>query len=154
MGETKKTKKPLIRAFSAGGVVFRKGHGKLLFLIMKPKGTDRWQLPKGTIDKGESSQETAKREVGEEGGVEVKVLDKLGISQYFFVLNGERIFKTVTYFLMEYLADLEGGHDDEVEEARFTTYEDAVEKLTYKDDKKMVEKGKELIELGIEGNLV
>jgi 8-oxo-dGTP diphosphatase len=154
VGETKKTKKPLTRAFSAGGVVYKKDKGKLLFLIMKPKGTDRWQLPKGIIDKDESSKATAEREVAEEGGVKAKLLEKLGTSQYFFILKGRRILKTVTYFLMEYVSDTQNGHDDEADEARFFPHEEAHRKLSFKDDKEILKKAREILNRGVQGDLV
>lgn len=90
----------------------------------------------------------------EEGGVRVKPIEKLGTSQYFFVFEGKRIFKTVSYFLMEYLSDTDKGHDHEVEEAVFVDFYAAYEKLTFKDDKEMLKKGRELLERGIQGNLV
>lgn len=144
----------LLRAFSAGGAVWRKEKGKDYFLLVKPDGTDRWQLPKGTVDEGESSQETAIREVGEEGGVDAKILEKLGKSQYFFVLKGQKIFKTVTYFLMEYLGDTKEGHDHEVDEAKFFPFNEAFEKLTFEDDKDILKKAKEILERPMQESLI
>ncbi len=151
MGEkTQKVK----RAFSAGGIVFKEEKGENLFLIIKPAGFDRWQLPKGLIDEGETSKDTAVREVEEEGGVEAEILDKLGISSYFFVWEGKRIFKSVTYFLMKYIKDTGKNHDEEVDEVLFVPFKEAYEKLTYKDDKNILEKAKEKIKQGIQENLV
>lgn len=79
----RKTESKITREFSAGGVVYKKEVTKTTFLIIKPSGSNRWQLPKGIIDEGESSKDAAVREVREEGGVEVELLEKLGTSQYF-----------------------------------------------------------------------
>lgn len=142
MGEGKEK---LVRGFSAGGVVFKKDGRGFRWLIIKPAGTERWQLPKGRIDKGEGSEAAALREVEEEGGVEAKLVKKIGASQYFFTFQGQKIFKTVVYFLMEYLSDSKDGHDHEVDEIAFLDFEEALGRLTYKDDKEILKKAKDLL---------
>jgi len=98
------------REFSAGGIVFKKEKAKLKFLIIKPTKTQRWQFPKGLVEKNETQKNAAVREVEEEGGIKVKISEKLGSSNYFYIFQGRRIFKTVTYFLMEYQKDTGKGH--------------------------------------------
>ena len=151
MGEGKEK---LVRGFSAGGVVFKKDGRGFRWLIIKPAGTNRWQLPKGRIDKGEGSETAALREVEEEGGVEVKLVKKIGASQYFFTFQGQKIFKTVVYFLMEYLSDTKDGYDHEVDETLFLPFKEAYEKLTFKDDKEILKRAKEILDSGIQGSFV
>lgn len=153
MGATSQKLK-LKREFSAGGVVWKKENGKDYFLITRPKGTDRWQLPKGNIEEGESSESAALREVEEEGGVKVKIIGKIGIQKLFFYWNKERIFKTVTYFLMEYLFDSKDGHDHEVDEVAFLPFDEAHKKLTFKNDKEILTKAKEILEQPKQENLI
>lgn len=158
MGEGK-TKRPLKRArlaetkreFSAGGVVFK---NKTLWLIIKPSGTDRWQLPKGKIDAGESSEKTATREVKEEGGIYAKVIQKIGSEQFFFFFEGNRIFKTVIFYLMEYVSGNPKNHDKEVSESVFFDFNEALEKLTFKNEKEILKKAKELLEQPRQENLI
>ena len=152
MGEGRKEK--VNREFSAGGVVFKRVAKGFQWLLIKPAGTERWQLPKGKVDEGETSKEAAVREVAEEGGVNVRPVAKIGTSQYFFVFKGQKIFKTVIYFLMEYAGDKKEGHDHEVDETVFVDFAEALEKLTFKDDKEMLKKGREILERGIQGNLL
>lgn len=138
----RKEKEKVEFRFSAGGVVFKKDR----VLVIKPKGTDRWQLPKGHIDKGESSKETAVREVEEEGGVKVNPIEKIGDTQYFFLLKGQKIFKKVTFYLMEYVKDKKEGPDEtEVDDAKFVFYKKALETLSFKDDREIVKKAREII---------
>lgn len=144
MGGRRK-KENVLRAFSAGGVVFKKENNKTFFLLIKPAETDRWQFPKGLIDKGESAQEAAIREVAEEGGVKAEVVEKLGTSSYFFVWEGEKIFKTVTYFLMKYIKDTRDGHGREVDKTLFCLFTEAYEKLTYKGDKNILKQAFDII---------
>jgi len=133
-----------LREFSAGGVVFKDGE----WLIIRPAGTKRWQFPKGKIDENESSKEAALREVEEEGGVKVEIVEKIGNSHYFFVLKGKKIFKTVAFYLMKYLGDTKKGHDWEVEKAVFVPYTEALEKLSFKDDREILKKAKKLLDQG------
>jgi len=138
----KEKREKVKRRFSAGGVVFKNDE----VLVIKPAGTDRWQLPKGHIDEGETSKETARREVEEEGGVKVKVKEKIGDTQYFFVLKGQKIFKKVTFYLMKYTKDTKEGPDEiEVDEVKFVPYAKALETLSFKDDREIVKKSRKLI---------
>lgn len=152
-GKVGKTSK-VERAFSAGGVVFKKDAKEFKFLIINPTGTRRWQLPKGLIDDGESSKETAIREIAEEGGVDTEVIVKLGDARYFFVWEGKKIFKTVTFYLMRYTKDTGKGHDKEVDEAVFLPFEKAYGRLTFKDDKKFLQQAKDKIERGLQETLI
>jgi 8-oxo-dGTP diphosphatase len=157
MGEGKakiQAKSTVERVFSAGGVVFRKNGKEVSWLIIQPTGLNRWQFPKGLIDPGEASYQTAVREVEEEGAVRAKIIKKLATSQFFFVFKGQKIFKTVTYFLMEYLENSPKGHDKEVQETRFVPFKEAHEILAFKDDRENLIKAKDVLEAGIQPNLV
>jgi len=147
-----KTKEGLRREFSAGGIVFKDNASS--WLIIKPAGTDRWQLPKGLIDEGESSKEAALREVEEEGGIKAQIMGKVGEQRYVYYWEGKKVFKTVVYFLMKYISGAENGHDHEVDEALFLPFEEAVKKLTFEKDKEFLKKGKELFKQGIQENLI
>jgi 8-oxo-dGTP pyrophosphatase MutT (NUDIX family) len=142
----KTAKQRLTREFSAGGVVY-KGKG---WLIIKPAGTDRWQFPKGQIDEGESPGQAALREVMEEGGIEARLVSKIGKTQYFFHLKGKRIFKTVVFFLMEYIKDTKEGPDSEVAKVCFLPFKKAYKKLSFKNDKEILVKAREILDRGIQ----
>lgn len=148
MEKGEKNKKRMVRAFSAGGVVYRKKGGKTEWLLIKPRGSNHWRLPKGTIDKGEKSSETAAREVEEETGVKARILEKLGSEKYFFQLDGEKIFKIVTFFLMEYEDGKAGTLDrfaHEVEKVEWVETEEALEKLTFKGEKEVLRRAQDII---------
>ena len=156
MGKTTKEKiKKFVRQFSAGGAAFKTSkNGVTKWLIVKPAGVDRWQLPKGQIEKNEKSIETAIREVKEEGGVETKVITKIGSSSYFYVFENTKCFKTVTYFLMEIVKKTKEGHDQEIDEVSFQKFDKAHKLLTFKDDKNILKKAKELLESPIQKSLI
>lgn len=136
--------KSVTRAFSAGGAVFKATEEGLEWLLIKPKGTNRWQLPKGIIEKGESSKDAATREVYEETGVKCEIVEKLGDIKFFFVLKDERIFKQVTFYLMKYISGkptILPEAQKEVSEVKWFETQKALEALSFKDERGIVKKG-------------
>ena len=59
-----------------------------------------WVLPKGTVEEGESHEETALREVKEESGVDAKILKYIGSSKYTFSVPDDLVNKEVHWYLM------------------------------------------------------
>src|SRR3989344_5984488 len=125
------------REISAGGIVWNSKTNKIL-LIKDSYG--RWALPKGFIEKGETSEQAAVREVQEETGLKnLKILEKLGEIKYYYQLKGEKIFKIVIFFLME-TEDIELKHEWEVKEAQWLEPQEALEKLEYENSKSLLSK--------------
>jgi 8-oxo-dGTP diphosphatase len=101
-----------MRGVSAGGVVFDAGGRVALVLQRNRQGRLRWTLPKGRLDEGETPLVAARREVGEETGLFVRVVGALGIYE------GKR--RRVHYFHMIAVRD-HGAFDHETEERRFVS---------------------------------
>jgi len=158
----------IIREFSSGGIVFKKEEDEVLWLVAKtatskfyPKPI--WRLPKGWIDDAgrgipgpmasgkikadeESLQTNALREVREEGGVEAKILKKIGSIKYFYTFPGRgRILKFVTFYLMEWRRDLPEGFDYETSEVAWLPYDEARKILYSGGEKQMLKKAKDLL---------
>ena len=128
-------------ATSAGGIVVRHLEGRPQ-LVVGCRRRDRdgvtWTLPKGTPNDGETTEQTALREVGEETGLEVRIVEPLDSIEYWFVQHGRRIHKTVHYFLMEPIGgDLE-FHDHEFESVRWVAFDDAPGLLTFETERALV----------------
>lgn len=89
----------MIEATSCGGVVIFRN--KVLVLYKNYKNRyEGWVLPKGTVESGESYEQTALREVKEESGVSAKIVEYLGKSQYSFSAYTEIVEKEVHWYLM------------------------------------------------------
>lgn len=141
-----------IHRISSGGVVFRPAgaaHEVVLIRVARADG-HAWTLPKGWVEKGEDLEQTAVREVREETGLDARILRKLGELTYEFYAKADRsrVHKTVHLFLLECLGGNTADHDDEVEEARWFSLGDAVQTLTYKNEREMLEKAVSLIQGG------
>jgi 8-oxo-dGTP pyrophosphatase MutT (NUDIX family) len=126
------------REVSAGGVVVR--DRECVVIVPTRRAADGRRvlaLPKGHVDPGETPEVTARREVREEAGVESTLREELGEVRYFYMREGRRIAKVVTFFLLDYAAGSVDDHDHEVEEARWMALEEAAEALTYKGEREM-----------------
>ncbi len=130
------------REFSAGGVVIKEKREVLL--IKNPSNI--WTFPKGHIEKGETKEQAALREVKEETNIDAEIVDYLGEISYFFTWGGVKVYKTVYFFLMKYVAGIPVP-SWEVKDARFFPIEKAKQKLKYKGDKEIFEKALQKMDL-------
>jgi 8-oxo-dGTP pyrophosphatase MutT (NUDIX family) len=134
------------REFSAGGVLVRRLQGRWWLAAIRPNGKPEgvWALPKGLIDAGETGSATAVREVAEETGLAVTLVEKLGDVRYVYSRGGERIFKVVSFFLLRYRAgrigELPPGMELEVAEARWLPLDEAPRLLAYGGEREMAKK--------------
>ncbi len=129
----------MIREHSAGGVVFRSGGGKLEVLLVATRGGRRWQLPKGQVETFEKPEETAQREVAEEGGVVARVLAPAGSITYWYMRGGQKVKKQVDFFVMEYDRGDPSEHDWEVDDAAFFPVEEAIRRLSFKNEREVLQ---------------
>ncbi len=140
----------IINQISAGGIVFKliphpySLSPNRLWLICQHSQHKGWVFPKGfvgDVNKNESNETAALREVEEEGGVKAKIItNKPIITNYQFVWEGNLIKKTVYYYLMEYLSGDPKDHDFEMSEAKFVTGDEIKKTLTYLSDIQAFEK--------------
>ena len=89
----------MTEAVSCGGVVIH--DGKVLLLYKNQNGRYMgWVLPKGTVEPGETYQQTALREVKEETNSDAEIIKYIGKTQYTFRGNEDIVSKTVHWYLM------------------------------------------------------
>lgn len=89
----------VVQERSAGAIAYRKrGRTVLIFLLLDP--FHKWAAPKGHVDPGETDEQAAIRELGEEAGLSGSAEADLGSIDLKFRRHGARIEKQVRYFLV------------------------------------------------------
>jgi 8-oxo-dGTP diphosphatase len=124
--------------FSAGGVVYKKVGDQTLILVSQHSMHHGWVFPKGLIGdhiESESKESTALREVEEETGAIGKIIQALTPIDYWYFFEGEKMHKTVYYFLMEYVSGDITKHDSEMENVELLPEAEVEKRLTYKEDR-------------------
>ena len=89
----------MTEAVSCGGVVIHDGKELLLYKNQNGRYMG-WVLPKGTVEPGETYQQTALREVKEETNSDAEIVKYIGKTQYTFRGNEDIVSKTVHWYLM------------------------------------------------------
>jgi 8-oxo-dGTP pyrophosphatase MutT (NUDIX family) len=129
------------RQVSAGGVMIRRGErGPEVLLASRRtrRGDLVWGLPKGLVEEAETPEETAVREVEEETGYRGEITESLGEVSYWFVWEGERIRKTVHFFLMDDTGAEPGARDREMEEVRWFPIDEAADVAGFDSEKGVI----------------
>jgi 8-oxo-dGTP pyrophosphatase MutT (NUDIX family) len=140
------SKVPTKLQISAGGVAFRKQDGRIEVALISVGDEGRWQLPKGIVDKGESTEQAAVREVREEAGIDTEVVERIDKVEYWYFWNEDgrrvRYHKFVYFYLLRYKSGDVRDHDREVNEARWVEIDEAIELLAFDSEKKVLKKAK------------
>jgi 8-oxo-dGTP pyrophosphatase MutT (NUDIX family) len=138
---------------SAGGVVCRRNPaGQIEVALIATQRGQRWGLPKGLVESGESLDETAVREVREETGLEAEFVERLGPIEYWYWWDegGEKVryHKKVYYFLMAYRSGDVAQHDFEVEEVRWFPIDQAIERASYRTEREVLQQVRDWVRNG------
>ena len=141
---------PVRVAVSSGGVAVATGaEGPQVAMIRTTslKGRTIWGLPKGAVEKGETPQEAALRELLEETGLRAEVVAELKPLNYWFAWAPEQVRyrKTVHLFLMRITGGRPVPQLEEVDEVRLVPMEEAVRKATYTSERKAIRAASELV---------
>jgi 8-oxo-dGTP diphosphatase len=122
----------LVRA--AGAVLV---DGDRVALVHRPRYDD-WTLPKGKHEAGEDDIDAALREVREETGFHGHIERDLGVVRYTVEKQGVVRPKVVRYYVMRAAAADAFVPNDEVDELRWVTREQAAQLLTYERDREVL----------------
>jgi 8-oxo-dGTP pyrophosphatase MutT (NUDIX family) len=140
----------MAREISAGGVVVRHTRRGWMMAAIQPRrdndnpGKIVLARPKGSVDPGETPEQTARREIREEAGIEVELIAKLDDVRYIYTRtwgDRARVFKIVSFFLFRYrrgeLGNIAPEMEIEVSGAEWVPLEEAPLRLSYKGEREM-----------------
>jgi 8-oxo-dGTP pyrophosphatase MutT (NUDIX family) len=154
-----------IRAFSAGGVVFRLISGdsnenngasdqwrsarysnmSVEVALVGRSHTGMWALPKGTPETGETLEQVAVREVQEETGLEVRLIAYIGNISYSFIHDNIRFQKQVRHFLFEAIGGDTSLHDAEYDRVEWFSIPEALRRLTYQNEVNILSQAEDIL---------
>ena len=119
---------------ASGGVVWRRAGGGIEVALVHRPRYDDWSFPKGKLDRGESWEDAALREVEEEIGLRCRLGHELPPTSYH---DNKGRPKVVRYWMMEPLQG-EFVPSDEVDEVRWLSPPDADRLLSYAHDRELL----------------
>lgn len=130
----------VVREPTAGGVVYRKKKNGDLQILLIQDARDRWTIPKGHIEEGETAQETAIREIGEEAGLhDLEPICWLGKIHFRYRRVQTLVLMTTQIYLMRVKTS---GEEIEKEEwmngIRWFDFADALDAIEYEDIGKLM----------------
>ena len=127
---------------SAGAVVFHRAENVEYLLLL----SNFWGFPKGHLERGESERDAALREVREEAGLDVTLLDGFReVDEYWYARHGERVRKIAIFFLAE------APHRDskiswEHTAMAWLSFDEAMTRLTYRNGQEILRKANEFLQ--------
>jgi len=138
------------REISAGCVVYRNAGNDTEVALIQPRDREAWSLPKGLIEKGETAENAAQREVREETGLLGDIIQRIDTIKYSYNARWEnppvRVFKIVTFYLLHSTGGDVSQHDREVDRVEWFPLDHALTHATYPQEREILRKAKAMIQ--------
>lgn len=130
----------IVREPTAGGVIFRRNSKNEVEILLIQDAKDRWTIPKGHIEEGETAQETAKREIAEEAGLSnTEVLGWLGKINFRYRRIDKLVLMTTQVFLVRALGDTNAIKKEEwMNGIKWFSFAEALDVIEYEDIGKLI----------------
>ena len=131
---------------SAGAVVYNQKKSRRYVLLLNK---ERWDFPKGNMEKGESELDTVLREVGEETGIRnIEVVPGFRhVIEYYYRRDGKNVHKQVFYYLAR-TEEEKITISSEHEGAGWFDYGEALKKLSYNNSKATLREAEKFLKSG------
>jgi bis(5'-nucleosidyl)-tetraphosphatase len=133
--------KEVLHEPTAGGIIYRrnKTNNQVEFLLIQD-AKNRWTIPKGHIEPGETSKETTEREIREETGLqEMKVLNWLGKIHFRYRRTDSLVLMTTEIFLVKALGDTNSlKAEDWMNDVKWLSQAESLDKIEYEDIGKLI----------------
>jgi len=129
----------LQRETSCGAVVFTLCGGERRYVIVRGK-KGFFGFPKGHMEAGETEQETALREIKEETGLSVQLIDGFRTEdEHPLIREGKpETIKKIIYFAAVFENQETHAQESEITEIRLMTYEEAMKAFQFESSKRIL----------------
>lgn len=140
----------VVKEPTAGGIVWRRNQKGGIEILLIQDAKDRWTIPKGHIEEGETAKETAEREIGEETGLhEMEMQSWLGKINFQYRRQQSLVLMTTEIFLVAAKGDTDDITPEEwMKGIKWLPANDALEKIEYDDIGKLILLGMKKIRQG------
>jgi 8-oxo-dGTP pyrophosphatase MutT (NUDIX family) len=130
----------IVREPTAGGIVFRRNKDNAIEILLIQDAKDRWTIPKGHIEEGETAQVTARREIGEEAGLpSVDMLGWLGKIHFRYRRLDKLVLMTTQIYLVRAKGDTNAIKKEEwMNGIKWFKFHDALDAIEYEDIGKLM----------------
>lgn len=137
----------MIKEKSCGAIVYYTHNEEILYLILKHKA-GHWAFPKGHVENNETEVETALREIKEETSLIVTIDDGFKVINEYQPTRYS--IKEVVYFMARSDTDKVFVQQAEIDNFRWCLYDEAIDLITYENDKKILLKANDYLKIKIE----
>ena len=129
---------------SCGAVVYTKINGPIKYILVQELG-GAWSFPKGHMERGETEEQTALREIYEEVHLKVNFLKGFRATEEYAMSEKENVIKQVVYFCAEYHSQDIKAQDDELLRASLVSYEEALQLIEFESSKRILKEAHDFI---------
>ena len=131
----------IVREPTSGGIVFRLTRDKKdIEILLIQDSKERWTIPKGHIEPGETAKMTARREIEEETGLSnISVLTWLGKIHFKYRRMDKLVLMTTQVYLVQALDEHERPTPEKwMKGIRWFPFSEALNAIEYEDSEKLM----------------
>jgi len=139
-GRKKHQIQEIVREPTSGGIIFRRDDDGGVEILLFQDSRDRWSIPKGHIEEGETAEKTTIREIGEETGLsDVQVIGWLGKVHFRYRRIDKLVLMTTQIYLVRAMGDTNAIKKEEwMKDIKWFKFQDAIDAIEYEDIGKLM----------------